>query len=71
MEVRRTRKVEATKKALGLPEENFFVAPGIYEFFKEKAEEGAKLEDAWNETFKKWSAAHPELAKEFHKMLRG
>ena len=41
----------------------------IYEFFKEKAEEGAKLEDAWHETFKKWSAAHPELAKEFHKML--
>ena len=28
--------VEATKKALGIPEENFFVAPGIYEFFRKK-----------------------------------
>jgi transketolase len=62
--------VEATKKALGLPEENFFVAPGIYEFFKDKAEEGAKLEAAWQETFKKWSAANPELAKDFNKMVQ-
>lgn len=62
--------VEATKKALGLPEENFFVAPGIYDFFKEKIEEGAKLEAAWQETFKKWSAESPELAKEFNKMLQ-
>ncbi len=62
--------VEATKKALGLPEENFFVAPGIYDFFTEKAEEGAKLEATWQETFKKWSAANPELAKDFNKMLQ-
>jgi transketolase len=62
--------VEATKKALGLPEENFFVAPGIYDFFKDKAEEGAKLEAAWQETFKKWSAESPELAKDFNKMLQ-
>lgn len=62
--------VEATKKALGLPEENFFVAPGIYDFFKEKIEEGAKLEAAWQETFKKWSAESPELAKDFNKMLQ-
>ncbi len=62
--------VEATKKALGLPEENFFVAPGIYDFFKEKIEDGAKLEAAWQETFKKWSAESPELAKDFNKMLQ-
>ena len=29
--------VEATKKALGLPEEDFFVAPAVYEFFAERA----------------------------------
>ena len=62
--------VEATKKALGLPEEDFFVAPAIYEFFKEKAKEGTQLEAAWQETFKKWSTAHPELAKDFKKMLQ-
>ncbi|HEX2579139.1 MAG TPA: transketolase [Rhabdochlamydiaceae bacterium] len=63
-----TDEVEATKKALGLPEENFFVGPGIYDFFKEKSQEGAQLEAAWNETLQKWSAANPELAKEFKMM---
>ena len=61
--------VEATKKALGLPEENFFVASSIYDFFAEQAKHGEKLEAAWHETFKKWSAAHPDLAKDFNKML--
>lgn len=61
--------VEAAKKALGLPEENFFVAPSIYEFFTEKAKQGAQLEAAWQETFKKWSAANLELARDFNKML--
>ena len=39
--------VEATKKALGLPEEDFFVAPAIYEFFEEQAKKGAELENSW------------------------
>lgn len=61
--------VEATKKALGLPEEDFFVAPSIYEFFAERAQKGAELEAAWQSLFKKWSEAHPELARDFNKML--
>jgi transketolase len=61
--------VEATKKALGLPEEDFFVAPSIYEFFAERAKKGAEFETAWNETFRKWSAANPELARDFNKMV--
>lgn len=60
--------VEATKKALGLPEEDFFVAPSIYEFFQAKAKKSAALEAAWNESLQKWSGANPELAAEFKKM---
>jgi transketolase len=61
--------VEATKKALGLPEEDFFVAPAIYQFFKERAKKGEELENGWNTLFKEWSAAHPELASDFKKMV--
>lgn len=61
--------VEATKKALGLPEEDFFVAPAVYDYFKARLKSDQQLEDAWNETFEKWSKANPELAKEFQKMV--
>jgi transketolase len=61
--------MEITKKALGLPEENFVVAPAVYQFFAERAKKGAELEAAWHATFKKWSEAYPDLAKEFHKMV--
>ncbi|MBS0648572.1 MAG: transketolase [Verrucomicrobia bacterium] len=61
--------VEATKKALSLPEEDFFVAPPIYDFFAEKAKKGAELEAAWQSLFKKWSETHPELARDFNKMV--
>ncbi len=64
-----TEEVEATKKALGLPEEDFFVAPSVYEFFAERAKKGAELEAAWKDVFKKWSEAHPDLARDFNKML--
>jgi transketolase len=62
--------VEATKKALGLPEEDFFVAPAVYEFFAERAKKGADLEAVWQEMLKKWSKAHPDLSRDFNKMLK-
>ncbi len=61
--------VEATKKALGLPEEDFFVAPTIYQFFEERAAKGAALEGSWQALFKAWSMAYPELSRDFHKMI--
>lgn len=61
--------VEATKKALGLPQEDFFVAPAIYQFFEEQAKKGAELENSWNKLFKEWSTAHPEQALDFQKMV--
>jgi transketolase len=62
--------VEATKKALGLPEEDFFVAPAVYEFFAERAKKGAEREAAWQEMLKKWSETHPDLSRDFNKMLK-
>lgn len=61
--------VAATKKALGLPEEDFFVAPDIYHFFEDRAKRGAELEANWQELFQKWSAENPDLAREFQKMV--
>jgi transketolase len=62
--------VEATKKALGLPEQDFFVAPAIYQFFEERAKKGKELEKKWNELFQAWSAENPQLTAEFQKMVK-
>ncbi|MGH2637823.1 MAG: transketolase family protein, partial [Rhabdochlamydiaceae bacterium] len=62
--------VEATKKALGLPEEDFFVAPVVMEFFAERLKKSEELEREWNKLFEKWKIAHPELAQDFDKMVR-
>ncbi len=61
--------VEATKKALGLPEENFFVAPAVTEFFARRLKQCEELERSWNSQVEKCRVAHPELAREFEKML--
>jgi transketolase len=61
--------VEATKKALGLPEENFFVSPSIYEYFQQRLRKDQELEATWNQVYKKWSEAHPDLARDFQKMV--
>lgn len=60
--------VALTKEALGIPKEEFYVSPEVASFFKEKFGKGAALEDAWNEMFKKWESAHPDLAKEYQQM---
>ena len=37
--------VEATKKALGLPEEDFYVPQSVYTFFEQKAEQRRALRE--------------------------
>lgn len=61
--------VEATKKALGLPEENFFVPPAVSEFFAERLKKGKELEAEWTRLFQQWKTAHPALARDFEKMV--
>ena len=60
--------VLATKKALGLPEEEFFVPQSVYSFFEERQRIGAQQEQEWKSTFDFWAKANPELYKEFEWM---
>jgi transketolase len=60
--------VEATKKALGLPEEDFFIPPRVEQFFGEKLKKSEMLEIEWNRRFQRWKESHSDLAAEFEKM---
>ncbi len=57
--------VEATKKALGLPEESFFIPQSVHTFFDQKLSKDAALENSWKEMFKAWAQENPELHKQF------
>lgn len=57
--------VEALKKALGLPEEDFYVPEDIYSFYAEKREAWRKQREEWEQLLAAWSEAFPELRKEW------
>ena len=61
--------VEATKKALGLPEENFYVPQGVYAYFEQRLAGDAQLEQKWKEQFRSWSEKYPEEYKVFMHMV--
>lgn len=55
--------IEASRKALGLPEkEHFYVSTETHGFFAAHREELAKAHAAWKTTFEAWKHANPELA---------
>ena len=60
--------VAATKEALGLPKEDFYVPQSVRSFFEQKWPKEAALESEWKELFRRWAAAYPDLAKEYEKM---
>jgi len=55
--------VDKAKKSIGLPEEKWYVSKDTREFFKGVQAKNKKTYDEWQETFKAWQAANPELAK--------
>jgi transketolase len=61
--------VEATKKALGLPEEEFYVPQSVYTFFEQKRVKDAAQEQKWKEMYRHFSESKPELAKTFMQMV--
>ncbi len=61
--------VEATKKALGLPEEEFYVPQSVYTFFEQKLAKDAALEQKWKEMYRRFAESKVELAKTFTKMV--
>jgi transketolase len=60
--------VAATKEALGLPEEEFYVPQSVYTFFENKLEKDEALEAEWSEMFRKWAHEYPDLAADYEKM---
>ncbi|MCH9631406.1 MAG: Transketolase [Chlamydiia bacterium] len=59
---------EATKKNLGLPEEDFYIPQPVKTFFDARKEKCQKEEEAWNELFNKWRSANPSLFDEYKAM---
>ncbi|MDF9762074.1 transketolase [Peribacillus simplex] len=53
-------------------EEDFHVPEEVYSHFNESVvEAGAQKEEAWNELFKNYKEAHPELAKQLELAIKG
>ncbi|HEV3269448.1 MAG TPA: transketolase [Candidatus Rhabdochlamydia sp.] len=60
--------IEETKKALGLPEKDFYVPQAVYQFFETKLVKCVTLEQKWKEMFRAWSEEYPDLYKLFLQM---
>jgi len=60
--------VEAVKKALGLPQEEFFVPQQVLNFFHDKLPKQAAFEEEWNKLLQQWKLAKPELSTQFNQM---
>ncbi|API93610.1 MULTISPECIES: transketolase [unclassified Virgibacillus] len=52
-------------------EEDFYVPEGVYEDFRSIQENGSKKEEQWNELFRQYEQAHPELAVELKRVIAG
>ena len=63
--------VSEARKALGLPEETFFVAPSTRSYF-EKRKAGLKAAHAkWTESYNAWRAGNTDLAAELDAAIEG
>ena len=62
--------VAATRKAIGWPYEPF-VIPAELRAAWDHRERGAAAESAWKELFAGYAAAHPQLARELERRIRG
>lgn len=64
-----TEEVEAIKKALGLPEEEFYIPQSVYTFFEQKLAKDTALEQKWKEMYRRFMEAKPDQAKIFTQMV--
>jgi transketolase len=60
----------ALKKNLGCPDQEFYVAPEVIDFMKNKRLEWQKNETAWSEKFEAWSKQFPDLRQEWDRLIR-
>ena len=54
--------IDASRQALGLPAEKFFVSPETRAYFSARKVSQAGVHAAWQQTFAAWSKANPEKA---------
>ena len=62
--------IKATRENLGWKYEPFVIPDEIYAGWDAK-EKGAKVEGDWNAKFDAYKAAHPDLASEFERRMKG
>jgi len=55
--------VDAARKALGLPDEHYFVSKDVYNYFAEHKKELLADYDRWEKTYDAWRATNPDKAK--------
>lgn len=64
--------LDGAKRKLGWRlEPTFYVPDDVLTFFRQAVDRGQRLEAEWQERFKAYKAAYPELAKELDRRLRG
>ncbi|HXI56066.1 MAG TPA: transketolase C-terminal domain-containing protein, partial [Polyangia bacterium] len=54
----------AARKALGLPDAPYYVAPEVRTFFDERRQTQEQVHDAWTKTYAAWKAKNPTLAQQ-------
>jgi len=64
------KEVAATRAALGWSHAPFAIPAAVYAGFDARTR-GRHVQHAWNERFAKYRAAHPELAAEFERRIKG
>ena len=55
--------VDAARKALGLPDEHYFVSKEVYDYFAEHKKKLLAEYDRWEKTYDEWREKNPEKAK--------
>lgn len=62
--------VKATKEALGIPLEEFYIPQVVMNFFQNKLSQEAQMEEKWRQGFEAWSRENPELFKVYQIMYQ-
>jgi transketolase len=55
--------VDAARKALGLPDEHYFVSQEVYDYFAEHKKKLLADYEKWEETYNAWRTKNPDKAK--------
>src|SRR6266403_1064709 len=55
--------VDAARKALGLPDEHYFVSKDVYDYFAQHKKTLLAEYDRWEKTYDAWRAKNPDQAK--------